>query len=1062
MVAKKLAQKIQIRFVRMIFPAMGLVFWACSPSFDKSVNLLGAWTEGDLSLFTNRPQKKEWFIGVVTLKNPPLLEGAAFEALSREQQEFEDYLAQNLPQVRIIYRYRHTFNGFAVAGPYSALETLRKRHYIADYISGSYFKPPVVKNKKVIMMDSSSPWKEANSVKHIGAEKAYEKGIKGHSIKVGIIDTGIDYTHVMLGGHEGTEFAQVKPDEPYAGFPNKKVVGGYDFVGSRFNPGGTRLADLLPQPDPNPIDEAGHGTHVAATVAGLEGPETYAGVAPEAELYALKVFSQSGTMDFVVIAALEWALDPNADGKRDDRLDVVNLSLGGIFGGTHNLYTEVIRRVVSKGQMLVVAAAGNSGPVDQIVGAPSTADEALSVGAIIDSSPHNWQTPGIAYQIAGQDKKTLKAQSAVFSAPLPSADQEVRAELIDVGFARPPLSEELEGKLKGRIALAKRGGNIPFFTKAKVAADAGAVAVLIVNTDEEVFRMGGGDGATLSIPVLMVPQSIGESLIQALARGERVEAFISDQYVHHQKDLIDTITDFSSKGPRPDDLTIKPEIVAPGYEVMSALMGSGDRGVMFSGTSMASPHVAGAMALLKQKFPNLLAEELKALLMNTALPIHRLQTRERELVSLQGAGRVQVDRALIAQGVVTPSALSLGLVDMEKQKVIRLRLNYRNLSTESQSVSVSLNTAKAGLSIQAKESLIGPQEKAQLVVDLHVDASKVSEGEELDGWIVIRQISHPQAPELKVPFLLIPRFVSAAKAESLEVKSSARDFYGASTDLILMNESKTHAAQVYLFNHLISDARKSYGEDVTPSVRGALSRSCDIQSVGYRLLEKKGRRLLQIAVKLYQPVTHWARCEIVALFDHNADEVIDQELGLVAVFNVPGLEKVDSNPLAILSALFDGEKMREARRSAEQAAQFFNGVVENYLPALVSYEKGEIFQYGSLAILQVEVDRLKTDSLGHLRMKVASQDYSGLPLVADEVLGLKSGEWLSLSLDPQDQSFTDLPEMMAIGPSSRETIALTKGRGKEDLMLVIPSNKHSRSYLYPDEQLLILQPKFLY
>ena len=152
----------------------------------------------------------------------------------------------------------------------------------------------------------------------------------------------------------------------------------------------------VPKPDPDPLDESGHGTHVAGTVAGIgDGINTYNGVAPGATLHALKVFGISGsTTDSVVIAAMEYAADPNKDLDSSDRLDVVNLSLGGGYGSPNSLYDVAVKNLANGGTISVIAA-GNSGDSPFIVGSPSTAAEALSVAASVDAMDHNWKSPAI-------------------------------------------------------------------------------------------------------------------------------------------------------------------------------------------------------------------------------------------------------------------------------------------------------------------------------------------------------------------------------------------------------------------------------------------------------------------------------------------------------------------------------------------------------------------------------------------------------------------------------------------------------------------------------------------
>ena len=199
-----------------------------------------------------------------------------------------------------------------------------------------------------------------NSMSFIGVDKVHglkiqnETGetiaVRGAGVRVGIIDSGIDYTHEMLGGSgDPTAFESINPNETSDHFPNKKVVGGFDFAGESFNPGSHIYKARIPAPDANPLDQGGHGTHVAGTTAGVgDGVNTYDGAAPDADLYALKVFGDEGggTSDTIVIAALEYAADPNGDLDPSDRLDVVNLSLGGAFGKPHNLYGRAIKNIV--------------------------------------------------------------------------------------------------------------------------------------------------------------------------------------------------------------------------------------------------------------------------------------------------------------------------------------------------------------------------------------------------------------------------------------------------------------------------------------------------------------------------------------------------------------------------------------------------------------------------------------------------------------------------------------------------------------------------------------------
>lgn len=172
------------------------------------------------------------------------------------------------------------------------------------------------------------------------------RNITGFNITIAIIDTGVDYTHPDLGGCFGS---------------GCKVAGGYDFVNL----------------DSNPMDDHGHGTHVAATAA---GNGTLNGVAPDAIVYAYKVLSAGGSGSYSqVISGVERATDPNNDGVYSDHLDILSMSLGG--GGDENSALSLaVDRAVDRGVVAVVAA-GNSGTSDGAIGTPGSALKAITIAA---------------------------------------------------------------------------------------------------------------------------------------------------------------------------------------------------------------------------------------------------------------------------------------------------------------------------------------------------------------------------------------------------------------------------------------------------------------------------------------------------------------------------------------------------------------------------------------------------------------------------------------------------------------------------------------------------------
>src|SRR6185369_392497 len=241
------------------------------------------------------------------------------------------------------------------------------------------------------------------SVPLVGAPNVWTQsgGRRGDGIRIGIIDTGVDYLHVDLGGagvYSRTNFTTA--DVPW----NTKVVGGTDLAGDDYDAGSSSASKRTPHPDPDPMDCAGHGTHVAGIAAGRGvksdgsaftgpyGPTLNAadfrvgpGVAPGAQLYAIRVFGCTGTT-LLLPQALEWALDPNRDGNLSDHLDVVNMSIGSSFGPNGDPTSMAAADNAAKAGMIVVASAGNSGDTHMITGSPAAATRVISVASSVDST----------------------------------------------------------------------------------------------------------------------------------------------------------------------------------------------------------------------------------------------------------------------------------------------------------------------------------------------------------------------------------------------------------------------------------------------------------------------------------------------------------------------------------------------------------------------------------------------------------------------------------------------------------------------------------------------------
>ncbi len=371
--------------------------------------------------------------------------------------------------------------------------------------------PGVKRVERVPVMERSL----ASAVRVVNAPALWGSvpGVQGDGVTIGIIDSGIDYTHADFGGPGTPEaFSANDPNviEPES-FPTAKVIGGHDFVGDAYNPSG---GSPNPKPDADPIDcvnvlgedvSGGHGTHVSGIAAGtgvlqdgtpFDGPYAASfdptmfrvapGVAPRASLYALKVFGCEGSTTMLG-AALDRAADPNKDGSFDDRLDVVNGSLGSGYGLGSSMQGEMVKELTDIGT-LIVAAAGNDGGSFFVTASPASYPEVLSVAASFDN-------PLVLLSVTAPASAAADypASEASFTAYLAAP---VAGEL---ALASPPVAcgaLDNPAEVAGKIALVRRG-TCSFLDKLTNAAAAGAAGVVVSDNEaaDFLFPMGGAPRA---------------------------------------------------------------------------------------------------------------------------------------------------------------------------------------------------------------------------------------------------------------------------------------------------------------------------------------------------------------------------------------------------------------------------------------------------------------------------------------------------------------------------------------------------------------------------------------
>lgn len=1011
-----------LSFIIISSIAIGLT--ACTDSKPIKAN------QSDADLVSNRPVNETASLYVITLSHPALLTTArmvngnweipeqAKLDLQAELDAFLKRLRESQADAQVVYRYRLTINGVALYTTAVVAEQIQGWSQVKGVAKSVSFSRPeaIVPDDTDIGSKTENQIQSVNSANFIGSEKAYEMGFTGQGMRVGILDTGIDYTHKMLGGSGSPdEYAGLDPVQPNALFPNRKVVGGIDLVGTDFDAGSLKPENRLPHPDANPLDEAGHGTHVAGTVAGIAiGGDSFAGVAKDADLYAIKVFGKDGsTSDATVIAGFEFSADPNGDLNIEDRLDVINLSLGGGFGQPHILYSQAVKNLSRTGT-LVVASAGNSGPVDYIVGAPGTSDDALSVAASVDGSIHNWQFRAVRFISPNNSSWLVKATEGPISKPIAESPG-VSGRLVDIGMANTELTEEQKAALKGNIALIQRG-EISFVQKLETAKEAGAVGAVVYNNQPGKPLSMGGD-KRVEIPAIMVSQALGQKLLSEMKIGAVKIEFSTDELIR-ELDVIDTITEFSSKGPRSDDNLFKPEIAAPGQQIISAAMGKGTETVKLNGTSMSAPHMTGAMALIKQAHKDFSIEELKALAMGSSKELSQTP------MTLQGAGRIQLEEALRSPIVSSLAALSLGRLDLSSTVSFEKTVWVRNITDQEIALSLAVES-NPGLSATVPASLtLKKGESRSLKIQFTADPKGLNANslEELNARIQFQQNG---------------KTVYQISALALRKSASEMSATMSSTGELSIFNASTQPGLALPFNLIGRDERKP---EAKPGQEWR-NRSCDLESAGYRIFDaqtKNGtKRVLQVAFKIHSPVTMWLFCEPTMLVDSDGDQSIDQEVAGASPMSLEGVSEVAKG---FYSAIIDSKKAQEIRGNYESALANGEEASLSYKEALDFVGPMAPFPQSTVTIIEVPVDKLKRGSDGRLHFRLATLGQVGDMIEADDYLYESDfNRWMSISLEPEDQGYMNLPEDVTLINSSK-SVTLTPGKGKNPLVVYYPLN----------------------
>lgn len=588
-----------------------------------------------------------------------------------EENEIKSLL-KKYPDVELRYIFKHALNGFSVEGSIASLSEIAESNKVELVSPVKTYKTQMEENIDIIGGDTVR-----------GLFDSFHQRLTGKGIKVGVIDTGIDYNHPDL---------------------KRSYKGGRDLVDG----------------DDDPMESESmnraitlHGTHVAGIIA---GNGRINGVAPDADVIAYRALGPggSGTTE-QVIAAIEEAIK--------DKVDVLNLSLGNSINGPDLPISLALNKAVEKG-IVAVTSSGNSGPNLWTVGSPGTAAKAISVGA---------STPPlkIPYLLIEGLEENIRLE------PLQGSVDWKLDRSYPIVFGGLGEAKDLKD-VAGKIALIERG-EITFTEKAKNALKAGAKAVIIYNNMNGSFI--GNLEEEVDIPVAAITKK----------EGSKVKKLSAELSLYARTNIIeekDLLADFSSRGPVTSTWEIKPDVVAPGVAIKSTVPGGY---LALQGTSMAAPHVAGASALIKQAHPEWTPEQIKAALMNTAEPIVNLTDRPYRTYE-QGAGRIQIEKAIKTESLVLPASLQFGKFKLaEKDHEHKQFVTIENVSNRTQRYSFSIPKNEEGIGWEMPLSFkLEPKEKKRVEIKMQVNP-KAFKKKIHDGTIELRG-GHQK---IRIPYLYV-------------------------------------------------------------------------------------------------------------------------------------------------------------------------------------------------------------------------------------------------------------------------------------------------------------------
>ncbi|KAF8940137.1 peptidase S8/S53 domain-containing protein [Dissophora ornata] len=494
----------------------------------------------------------------------------------------------------------------------------------------------------------------------------------GKGIKVGIIDSGVDYTHPALGGCFGK---------------GCRVRYGWDFVGDDYDKAGVATQDADPRDTCN-----GHGTHVAGIIGAdarkVGAPQPFVGVAPEVTFGAYRIFScaGSGSSD-VIMLGMELAFNQG--------MNIINMSLGSGSAYRSTPIAVLADSLTARG-LSVVASAGNDG-ADGAWSVSNAGLGALSTSvASFDNvaGSYNFFSYGGAehpYSYSQLWGKPLDLPASATLIPVLDKDGSLSDGCLVDSYA----GQNVTGKVVlviGDTTRCKSGG------RGAAAKAAGAAGMLIQSVPLGLNSLGGN----ADFQMASIEFAAGAEIIAAYRKNPANTFKWSASKKSFRIEGGGAPSDFSSWG-FDGDLHLKPDIAGPGGNILSTYPVNMGSYAIESGTSMSSPYVAGAHALVFSAHKKVLrGQDARQILMNTAVPGRFFNHTNLAPVAKQGSGLVNVKNAITAQTLFSPDRIEL--LDSVHFAGKTVEVKIKNLGKRSTVYTLSHETAESAISYRGGNS----------------------------------------------------------------------------------------------------------------------------------------------------------------------------------------------------------------------------------------------------------------------------------------------------------------------------------------------------------------------